>query len=93
MHPEHARHAGAIEIHVQHADLVSEAGQRQSQVHGGHALPHAALPAHDHELVLDAGHALLDLPCLLRDLLDDFRVVGVLELAQDRFQIFLGHIS
>jgi hypothetical protein len=41
--------------------------------------------------VLDAGHALLDQPRLLRDLLDDFCVVGVLELAQDRFQIFLGH--
>ena len=93
MHPQHARHAGSVEVHIEQADFVAEAGQRQRQVHRRHALADAAFAAHDHELVLDPGHAGLDLLHLLGDLLDDLGVVAVLQPAEDRFEVFVSHSS
>ena len=63
-------------------------GQGEGQVHGRHALTDTTFPAHDDQLVLDAGHAGLHLLHLLRNLLNDLGVVGVPQPAQNSFQIF-----
>ncbi len=63
-------------------------GKGEGQVDGRHALTDSAFPAHDDQLVLDAGHAGLDLLRLLRNLLDDLGVVGIPQPAKNSFQIF-----
>ena len=78
MHPEHARDTGTVEIHIQKTNPVTLARESQRQVHGGHALADAALPAHDDQLMPDAGHAILDLPRMLGELLHHLRIIGVL---------------
>ena len=52
------RHAGAVNIHVQNPHLVAAHGKRHGQVDGNGTLAHAALAAHDENLVLHAGQIL-----------------------------------
>jgi len=67
-------------------------GEREREIHGCHALADSALAAHDHQLVLDAGHAVLHLLHLFGNLLHDLGVVGITELAENRLQIlFRSH--
>src|SRR5215203_3538306 len=89
MKSEHPRYAGAIEIHIEQPNLGTLPGKGQSEIDGRHALTDPALAAHHHELMLNAGHAGVDLLGLLGNLLDDFGVVRILQFSEDRLQILL----
>ena len=47
-----------MEVGVEQADLEAALRERQRQVHGHHALAHAALPAHHRDHALDRREAL-----------------------------------
>ena len=92
MQAEHARNAGAIEIHIQETDSSMLTGQREGEVHGRHAFSDAAFAAHHDQLVLNAGHAGLHLLHLFGNLRNDLSVVGIPQPAQNGFQILVsGH--
>src|SRR5688572_5894497 len=64
------------------------AGKGKGKIHGRHAFPDSALPAHDHQLMLDAGHASLHLLHLVGNLSDDLGVVGIAKPAENSLQVF-----
>ena len=56
--------ARPVQIDIKDADPVAELDQGTGHVDRNRALAHTALAAHDEELVLDMGKAILDLPVL-----------------------------
>ena len=77
VHPQHPGHAGTIEVHVNDPDRRTLPCPRQRQIDRRHALADPAFAAHHHDLLLDPGHAVLNLPGLPGDLLNNLRVVGI----------------
>ena len=94
MQAQHPGNARAVEIHIQEANPRMLARQGESEVDGRHTFPDAAFAAHDDQLVLDASHTGLDLLHLFGNLRHDLGVVGILEFAEDGFQVLLnGHVT
>jgi hypothetical protein len=58
---EQARDAGAVDVHVEQADLLARLGQGYGDVGRNRAFAHAALAGKHHDLVLDARQGLGDL--------------------------------
>jgi len=92
MQAQHAGNAGAIEVHIQKTNARMLARQGESEVDGRHTFPDPAFATHNDQLVLDARHPGLHLLHLLGNLRHNLGVVGILEFAEDGFQVlFNGH--
>jgi hypothetical protein len=63
--PEHGRHAGAMDIHVQQSHPLPSEQQGDGQIHSHRAFAHAPLSRHDDDLVLDAAEMGLQLAAIL----------------------------
>ena len=92
MQTQHAGNTGAVEVDIQETNARMLTRQGQREVDGRHTFPDPAFAAHDYQLVLDASHTGLDLLHLFGNLRHDLGVVGILEFAEDGFQVLLnGH--